>query len=143
MKKYILQFTTLFILFTALLSGCTKDNTTDEVSLAYQMMGDKIWYLQYLQTTTNGMTTTKTFLGQPTYSIQISIDKSTKDSDGLTGTYSVFKVGTQLLVNINAKLPSGLTDIYNYNVNSLGSNNMVLSTTNGNVTTKYYYSTIK
>ena len=143
MRKYPLHFVSILFFIVTVLCSCNKDNTGAESALAYQMLGDKIWYLEYTQTTTNNSTVSKTYVGQSTYYIQFLNDHTTKDSDVLIGTYTVANSGAQLQIVVNAKLTSGITSNYSYKVLSLGANNMVLFVTNGNTTTNYYYSTLK
>ena len=75
-----------------LLSACKKDTTASEISLAYKMISDKIWFLDYNQTITATKTSIKTYVGQSTYFIKFLNNLTTVDSDGITGTYSVRKV---------------------------------------------------
>jgi hypothetical protein len=143
MRKYLSHFVSILFFLITVLSSCNKDNTGAESALAYQMLGDKIWYLEYTQTNTNSSTVSKTYVGQSTYYIEFLNDHTTKDSDGLIGTYTVAKSGSQLQIFVTAKLTSGIASNYTYEVLSLGANNMVLFINNGNTTTNYYYSTLK
>jgi hypothetical protein len=137
----------LYILFLfALLSisqltSCSKDTSGAEIDLSYQMLSDKTWYLDYSITGTSK----RTYLGQSTYFIDFLKNKSTKDSDGLEGTYTIEKIGNVLQIHVQAKTSSTNTVEYIYNIESIGGSNLVLYyTLNGaTVPTKLYFSTNK
>ena len=143
MKRY-LNITTTF-LFTLLsltqLTSCSKDTSGAEINLTYQMLSDKTWYLDY---SISG-TTKKTYLGQTTYFIDFLKDKSTKDSDGLKGTYTVEKISNKLQIHVQAQTSSTTSVEYIYNIESIGTDNLVLYfTLNGaTVPSKLYFSTNK
>jgi hypothetical protein len=140
-NKTILQTIAFFAIIA--LTACNKDTTGAEVDLSYKMLADKTWYLEYAQTTNSTSTTTKNYVGQSTYFINFLKNLSTNDSDGLTGTYTVQKVGNKLQIVVQAKTGSNNISNYNYEVVSLGTKDMVLSFTNNTSITKYYYSTQK
>jgi hypothetical protein len=54
-------------------------------------------------------------------------DGSTKDSDGLTGTYSVEVIGNQSQIHVQVKTASGNPLEVVYNIISVGASNLVLS----------------
>lgn len=123
------------------LTSCSKDTSGAEIDLSYQMLSDKTWYLDYSITGTSK----RTYLGQSTYFIDFLKNKSTKDSDGLEGTYTIEKIGNVLQIHVQAKTSSTNTVEYIYNIESIGSSNLVLYyTLNGaTVPTKLYFSTNK
>ncbi len=142
--KYNLRSTFLSMLMMVfLLSACTKQDAGAEVSLSYKMLADKTWYLEYALVTTGANTVKKTYVGQSTYFINFLQNKTTTDSDGLTGTYYVEKPGSQLLIQVQAKTGGGNVSSYNYKVVSLGDKYMVLENTTSAGKTQYYYSTQK
>lgn len=141
MKKNIL-YNIAFLISTLLitqLTSCSKDTSGAEINLSYQMLSDKTWYLDYSITGTSK----RTYVGQSTYFIDFLKNKSTKDSDGLMGTYSVEKVGSVLQIHVQAKTSSTNTVDYIYNVESIGSDNLVLYYTlsGATVPTKLYFTT--
>ena len=143
MKK-ITTYTILFLfglLSLTQLSSCSKDNSGAEITLSYQMLSDKTWYLDYSITGTSK----RSYVGQSTYFIDFLKNKTTKDSDGLNGTYTVEKVGKVLQIHVQAKTSSTNTVEYIYNIESIGSDNLILFyTLNGaTITTKFYFSTSK
>jgi hypothetical protein len=140
-SKYTITF--LFCLLSLThLSSCSKDRSGEEINLTYQMLKDKTWYLDYSITGTSK----KTYLGQSTYFINfLSQENKTTDSDGLDGTYRVEKNGNVLQIHVQAKTSSTNLVEYIYNIESIGSSNLILYyTLNGTtVPTKLYFSTNK
>ena len=143
MKRY-LNITTTF-LFTLLslmqLTSCSKDTSGAEINLTYQMLSDKTWFLDYSITGTSK----RTYLGQSTYFIDFQKNKETKDSDGLNGTYTVEKIDNVLQIHVQAQTSSTNTVEYIYNIESIGTNNLILyyTLTGATVPTKLYFSTNK
>ncbi len=141
MKKY-LNLTIIF-LFTLLsitnLTSCSKDSSGAEINLTQQMLSDKTWYLDYSITGTSK----KTYLGQSTYFINFLKNNNTSDSDGLEGTYTIEKIGKVLQIHVQAKTSSTNTVEYIYNIESIGSDNLILYYTINGATfpTKLYFST--
>jgi hypothetical protein len=103
------------------------------------MLSDKTWYLDYSITGTSK----KTYLGQSTYFINFLKNNNTTDSDGLEGTYTVEKIGNLLQIHVQAKTSGANTVEYIYNIEAIGSGNLILYyTLNGaTVPTKLYFST--
>lgn len=136
MKKY-LQYTLVLIILVTQLSACTKDTITAETSLAQNMLGDKTWYMDYKQTGS----ALKTYVGQSTYFINFLNNGGANDSDGLMGTYTVEKIGTQLQIHVQAKTANANAIEYVYNIESVGVKNLILSFQISGIKTIYYYST--
>lgn len=138
--KYTIAFLFSMLSLTQLTS-CSKDKSGAEINLSYQMLSDKTWYLDYSITGTNK----KTYVGQSTYFIDFLKNKTTKDSDGLTGTYTIEKSGNQLQIQVQAKTTSTNTVSYLYKIESIGSGNLILYyiATGATVPTKLYFSTNK
>ncbi len=143
MKKYLnLTFLFLFALLSITnLTSCSKDSSGAEINLTQQMLSDKTWYLDYSITGTSK----KTYLGQSTYFINFLKNNNTSDSDGLEGTYTIEKIGKVLQIHVQAKTSSTNTVEYIYNIESIGSDNLILYyTINGaTVPTKLYFSVNK
>ncbi len=129
------------LLFASQLTSCSKDTSGAEIDLSYQMLSDKTWYLDYSITGTSK----RTYLGQSTYFIDFLKNKSTNDSDGLEGTYTIEKVGNVLQIHVKAKTSSTNAVEYIYNIESIGNSNLVLyyTLTSATVPTKLYFSTNK
>lgn len=122
-----------------LFASCKKDGTNNEINLAYQMLADKMWKLNYAQTITSTKTTEKNYFGQATYFIKFLKNKTTVDSDGINGVYNVEKVNGVLQIHVNAKTQGSNNVEYIYNIESLGSSNLILYYTSAGVTNKFYY----
>lgn len=132
-----LPFTLLFLIFNSF--ACSKDVKDVDVNLTYQLIGNKTWYLDYAQTSTNSIINTKTYLGQPTYFINYLKNKTTTDSDGLTGTYSILKMGSILQIQVQAKTISGNPSAYTYELESIGAKNLILSYELNNTKTRLFF----
>jgi hypothetical protein len=137
MKKLLILLSSSILL----LSACKKDTTASEISLAYKMISDKIWFLDYNQTITATKTSLKTYVGQSTYFIKFLNNLTTVDSDGITGNYSVRKVNGKLQIYVVAKTAGNNTLEYIYEIETLGANNMILYYSVDGVTTKFFYNT--
>lgn len=140
MKKYFNNtITYLFcLMYITQLTSCSKDTSGQEINLTYQMLSDKTWYLDYSITGT----TKKTYLGQSTYFIDFLKNKTTKDSDGLMGAFTVEKINNKLQIHVQAKTSSTNTVEYIYYIESIGTGNLILYyTLNGaTVPTKLFFS---
>ena len=127
----------LTILFLAcILFSCTKDENTINAEIAYSMLSDKTWFLDYKQTGTD----TKNYVGQSTYFINFLNDRTTKDSDGSKGSFSIVSSNGQLQISVNATTANGNPLIYTYQIESIGANNLILSFVVNGQTTKMYFS---
>lgn len=127
----------LTILFLAcILFSCKKDENTINAEIAYSMLSDKTWFLDYKQTGTD----TKNYVGQSTYFINFLNDRTTKDSDGTKGSFSIVTSNGQLQISVNATTANGNPLIYTYQIESIGANNLILSFVMNGQTTKMYFS---
>ena len=145
MKRY-LNITTTFLfalLSLSQLTSCSKDTSGAEINLTKQMLSDKTWFLDYSITGASK----RTYLGQSTYFIHFQKNNETKDSDGLSGTYTVEKIGNILQIHVTAKTSSVNSIEYEiiYNIESIGTNYLILyyTLTGATVPTKLYFSTNK
>lgn len=139
-KKALLKLFSTSLAIVFILIGCSKESGDTEVNLSYKMLADKNWFLQYTESTIGTKVTTKSYVGQTTYFINFLANKSTTDSDGLKGTYTVKKMNSQLKIMVAISTNGGTISNYAYDVVSLGDKNMVLSFSNGTTKTKYFYS---
>ena len=127
----------LTILFLAcILFSCKKDENTINAEIAYSMLSDKTWFLDYKQTGTES----KNYVGQSTYFINFLNDRTTKDSDGTKGSFSILSSNGQLQISVNATTANGNPLIYTYQIESIGANNLILSFVMNGQTTNMYYS---
>ncbi|MEI8142588.1 MAG: hypothetical protein WCG90_06965 [Chitinophagia bacterium] len=124
-----------FTFFTGLVA-CNKETATTQTDVMNTMLTNKNWYLDYSITGTS----TKSYVGQSTYFVTYLKDGTTKDSDGLTGTYSVEVVGNQSQIHVQVKTSNGNPLEVIYNIISVGDTKLVLSkvVTNGTPTQLYF-----
>jgi hypothetical protein len=109
------------IIFT--MNACNKETPTTQTDVMNNMLTNKNWYLDYSITGTS----TKSYVGQSTYFVTYLKDGTTKDSDGLTGTYSVEVIGNQSQIHVQVKTASGNPLEVIYNIISVGETKLVLS----------------
>lgn len=137
MKKI---FQILALVLVLALGSCSKDTSSPDTILSELMLQDKTWFLDYSITTTGSSSLTKTYVGQSTYFINFLKNRSTKDSDGLNGTYQLKNIGGKLQIQVNAKTLGLVTVEYTYIVESVGAKDLVVSFVSNSQTTKRYFS---
>jgi len=128
-KLYIIS-AILILIGILTFSSCKKDTDSATIELTQKMIKDKTWFLTYR--VTNG--TVKSYLGEPSYFINFLKNKTTKDSDGLEGTYMIKKENNQLQVAFQVKLPNQTSYDYQYDIDLIGESNLVFSYTPINTT---------
>lgn len=128
-KLYIIS-AILILIGILTFSSCKKDTDSATIDLTQKMIQDKIWFLTYR--VTNG--TVKSYLGEPSYFINFLKNKTTKDSDGLEGTYMIKKENNQLQIALQVKLPNQTSFDYQYDIDLIGESNLVFSYTPINTT---------
>jgi hypothetical protein len=111
-----------FTFFTGLVA-CNKETATTQTDVMNSMLTNKNWYLDYSITGSS----TKSYVGQSTYFVTYLKDGTTKDSDGLTGTYSVEVIGNQSQIHVQLKTASGNPLEVIYNILSVGETKLILS----------------
>ena len=116
-------YTILLAVISFTIVACNKETPTTQTDVMNNMLTNKNWYLDYSITGTS----TKSYVGQSTYFVTYLKDGSTKDSDGLTGTYSVEVIGNQSQIHVQVKTANGNSLEVIYNIISLGGSNLVLS----------------
>ena len=115
---------TLFILaITFTLVACNKETATTQTDVMNTLLTNKNWYLDYSITGT----ATKSYVGQSTYFVTYLKDGTTKDSDGLTGTYTVEVINNQSQIHVQLKTAGGNPLEVIYNIISVGETKLVLS----------------
>lgn len=118
------QLYTLFIAaFLILLSACNKETATTQIDVMNNMLANKTWYLDYTVTGTN----TKSYVGQSTYFVTYYKDGVIKDSDGLTGTYTIENINNQSQIHVQVKTTNGNPLEQIYDIISVGDSKLVLS----------------
>jgi len=122
------------IIFT--MNACNKETATTQTDVMNSMLTNKNWYLDYSITGNS----TKSYVGQSTYFVTYLKDGTTKDSDGLTGTYTVEVVGNQSQLHVQLKTAGGNPLEVVYNIISVGETKLVLSkvVTTGTATQLYF-----
>jgi hypothetical protein len=121
-------------------NSCSKDKDEAQTTLSYRMLNDKTWFLDYVETINGTSVKTRSYLGQTTYFINFLKDKTTLDSDGISGTYSIDVVDGNIIIKVNAKTFGGNVVIYDYEVYSLGDKVLVMSNYSNGIVNKNYYS---
>ena len=122
------------IIFT--MNACNKETATTQTDVMNSMLTNKNWYLDYSIMGTSS----KSYVGQSTYFVTYLKDGTTKDSDGLTGTYSVELIGNQSQIHVQLKTANGNPLEVIYNIVSVGDTKLVLSkvVTTGTATQLYF-----
>ena len=116
-------YTLLIIAITFTLVACNKETATTQTDVMNNLLTNKNWYLDYSITGT----ATKSYVGQSTYFVTYLKDGTTKDSDGLTGTYTVELINNQSQIHVQLKTANGNALEVIYNIISVGDKNLVLS----------------
>ena len=116
-------YTLFIVVITLTLVACNKETATTQTDVMNNLLTNKNWYLDYSITGT----ATKSYVGQSTYFVTYLKDGTTKDSDGLTGTYSVEVIGNQSQIHVQVKTANGNPLEVIYNIISVGASNLVLS----------------
>lgn len=109
------------IIFT--MNACNKETPTTQTDVMNSMLANKNWYLDYSIMGNS----TKSYVGQSTYFVTYLKDGTTKDSDGLTGTYTVEVIGNQSQIHVQLKTANGNPLEVIYNIISVGDTKLVLS----------------
>jgi hypothetical protein len=116
-------YTILVAVITLTIISCNKETATTQTELMNSLLTNKNWYLDYSITGTN----TKSYVGQSTYFVTYLKDGSTKDSDGLMGTYTVELINNQSQIHVQVKTANGNPLEVVYNIISVGETKLILS----------------
>ena len=119
-------YTLLIAAITLTTVACNKETATTQTEVMNTMLTNKNWYLDYSITGTS----TKSYVGQATYFVTYLKDGTTKDSDGLTGTYTVEIINNQSQIHVQVKTTNGNPLEYIYNIITVGDTKLVLQKTN-------------
>jgi hypothetical protein len=137
MKK-IITIVLASVFITSIVS-CNKEMATTSTEVMQKMISSKTWYLDYSITGSS----IQNFVGQSTYYITFSKNGTTKDSDGLEGTYAISNNNGQFLLVVKSKTLNGNTLNYSHVLESVGDVKMVqsyIASGQTNKTTLYFTS---
>jgi hypothetical protein len=128
-------YTILVAVITLTIISCNKETATTQTEVMNSLLTNKNWYLDYSITGTN----TKSYVGQATYFVTYLKDGTTKDSDGLMGTYTVELINNQSQIHVQVKTANGNPLEVVYNIISVGETKLILSKlTTGTPTALYF-----
>ena len=128
-------YTILVAVITLAIISCNKETATTQTEVMNSLLTNKNWYLDYSITGTS----TKSYVGQSTYFVTYLKDGSTKDSDGLMGTYTVELINNQSQIHVQVKTANGNPLEVLYNIISVGETKLILSKlTTGTPTALYF-----
>ena len=116
-------YTLSIVVISFTLVACNKETATTQTDVMNTLLTNKNWYLDYSITGT----ATKSYVGQSTYFVTYLKDGTTKDSDGLTGTYTVEVINNQSQIHVQLKTAGGNPLEVIYNILSVGETKLVLS----------------
>ena len=116
-------YTLFIVVITFTLVACNKETASTQTDVMNTLLTNKNWYLDYSITGT----ATKSYVGQSTYFVTYLKDGTTKDSDGLTGTYTVEVINNQSQIHVQLKTANGNPLEVIYNILSVGETKLVLS----------------
>lgn len=110
-------------LLLLLMGSCKKETPGLKIDIAYNMLTNKIWYLDHIQE--GGVI--KSYVGQTTYSITFLKNNTTKDSDGYTGLYLIENQNNQLQIRVSALSVNNNSISYVHSIETIGDTKMILS----------------
>ena len=129
-------YTFLIAAFALTMVACNKETPTTQTDVMNSMLTNKTWYLDYSVTGS----ATKSYVGQSTYFVSYLKDGSVKDSDGLTGTYTVELINGKSQIHVQVKTANGNPLEVIYDIISVGDSKMILAkqVTSGAATQMYF-----
>jgi hypothetical protein len=128
-------YTILVAVITLTIISCNKETATTQTEVMNSLLTNKNWYLDYSITGTS----TKSYVGQSTYFVTYLKDGSTKDSDGLMGTYTVELINNQSQIHVQVKTANGNPLEVVYNIISVGETKLILSKLSTGTPTALYF----
>jgi hypothetical protein len=128
-------YTILLTVITLTIISCNKETATTQTEVMNSLLTNKNWYLDYSITGTS----TKSYVGQATYFVTYLKDGSTKDSDGLMGTYTVELINNQSQIHVQVKTANGNPLEVVYNIISVGETKLILSKVSSGTPTALYF----
>ena len=133
-KYHKLAIKYLIVLMTLSSISCNKEIPDYEITTCQTFLADKSWYLTY----EIGPSFTHDYTGQSTFVFTFSKNGTGRDSDGLSGNYSIEKHNNILQIHFQDQL-SGVE--YIYSIKYISRNYMILSFSNVEGEFEHYYST--
>lgn len=136
-KKYIF----LIVLIAYTFVGCNKETNNTSIDVLNNLITNKNWYLEYTITeiTNSTLPVIKSYVGQTTYFVTYLKNGDTKDSDGLTGTYSIEAHNNQYQIHVKVKTTNGNSLEVIYNIISAGASHLVIAKTISGPSIKLYF----
>lgn len=123
----------LYILFVAAICiigfSCNKETANTQKDVMQRLLVNKNWFLDYSITASTNSTNplVKSYVGQATYFVTYLKDGTTKDSDGLTGKYTIEIINSQSQIHVQLITINGNPFEVIYDIISVGDTKLVLS----------------
>ena len=123
----------LYILFVAAICiigfSCNKETANTQKEVMQRLLVNKNWFLDYSITASTNSTNplVKSYVGQATYFVTYLKDGTTKDSDGLTGKYTIEIINNQSQIHVQLITINGNPFEVIYDIISVGDTKLVLS----------------
>jgi len=123
----------LYILFVAAICiigfSCNKETANTQKDVMQRLLVNKNWFLDYSITASTNSTNplVKSYVGQATYFVTYLKDGTTKDSDGLTGKYTIEIINNQSQIHVQLITINGNPFEVIYDIISVGDTKLVLS----------------
>jgi hypothetical protein len=125
-----LIYTLLLAAISLTLFSCNKETATTQKEVMQNLLVNKNWFLDYSITESTSSTTpalVKSYVGQATYFVTYLKDGTTKDSDGLTGKYTIEIINNQSQIHVQLITINGNPFEVIYDIISVGDTKLVLS----------------
>jgi hypothetical protein len=125
-----LIYTILLAVISLTLFSCNKETATTQKEVMQNLLVNKNWFLDYSVTDGAGSTSptlVKSYVGQATYFVTYLKDGTTKDSDGLTGKYTIEIINNQSQIHVQLITINGNPFEVIYDIISVGDTKLVLS----------------
>ena len=125
-----LIYTLLLAVISLTLFSCNKETATTQKEVMQNLLVNKNWFLDYSITESTSSTTpalVKSYVGQATYFVTYLKDGTTKDSDGLTGKYTIEIINNQSQIHVQLITINGNPFEVIYDIISVGDTKLVLS----------------
>jgi len=121
----------LYILFIAAITmttmSCNKETATTQKDVMKSLLVNKNWFLDYSIIASSTNPVVKSYVGQATYFVTYLKDGTTKDSDGLTGEYTIEIINNQSQIHVQLITINGNPFEVIYDIISVGDTKLVLS----------------
>ena len=125
---------TIYTLFLTVISlvlfSCNKETASTQKDVMKNLLVNKNWFLDYSITESTSAINpalVKSYVGQTTYFVTYLKDGTTRDSDGLTGKYTIEIINDQSQIHIQLVTINGNPFEVIYDIISVGDTKLVLS----------------